>query len=708
MVSGMRRPLRAQLKKFAEGITNRIRPGTVRQRLTHGAQQPMVSRWQPLTHHVAPREMHGVPAMSLPLVARRRLLPPVAETDTEATADAAWAALRALRGTRPRSAQPKAPLSPPRPASVSLAREKAGDTKESPRGPDVSLDSTVAPMPWTAPPTLPPARPTVQRVPKATAPALTHPTAQRTVTRSTVETPTEQPPASEPPAPLPSPVKMGRPEPPPPTTAEQPTVQREPETAAPKVSHPPSKRSGTQRTAESPAEPQRAPESPGPPQPAPRPMPRAETRAKPPSIQRQPALEPPARGQEPASPERIGQEEPLAFTPKVAPLPTGAPEKPPLTEPGPSLPAEPPAQPKPPASPPEPSPPPLPLARHAAPSTHPTLAQPPAPRPAPVSTPLVQSQRFIPPHQPIGRRPVSPPAAYRQPVTLPRVQRAVEAPDTEPAIAPPSSIGEQLQRAEIIPTAAPEPTAESPVMPAPGLEPRQSVRPSHGPAELAQRTVARHRRSVETFGPSTALRTGFAQDETQDRPSRQSQARPIPEVEPEATPLSSPAATSLQRATVWRETTPLPLVPTAPHRTKERPAPTRHFRSPAGEPPSVTSAKTIPASPPVRQPAGEPPFEVPPTVEPTLGPAVAVARPGPVVVQRAVSSTQDLRQALQPMLTHSVVQTAPEVPAAGPAPEAQEEKSEGEGQDIESLAREVYRLVRHRLAIEREREGKRW
>jgi hypothetical protein len=54
------------------------------------------------------------------------------------------------------------------------------------------------------------------------------------------------------------------------------------------------------------------------------------------------------------------------------------------------------------------------------------------------------------------------------------------------------------------------------------------------------------------------------------------------------------------------------------------------------------------------------------------------------------------------------VQTAPVSPAAGPAPAAatvgtEEPAQEGE-QDLESLARQVYRLIRQRLAVERERE----
>ena len=655
----MRRPLRAQLKRFAEGITNRTRPAVTLQRQIHRVQRLLGSGLRPPARHVALREMHGVPTSPLPLVARHRLLPPVAETDTEATADAAWAALRALRSTRPQSTLPQAPLPPSRPRYASPAREKASEAQKLPG----ELVASPGPIAAASPPLT--VLPTPPAAPKAAGSVPPRPLA-RTATRSTAEMAAEQPPASEPPSPSPPvPMQTVRPAPPPPTTTEQPIVQQASKAAVPEASRPLSKRSGTQRTVESPA----------PPQPVPRPMPRAETRTKSPSIQRQTAPEPPVGAWEPAALERAGPEGSLASKPEVVPLSIGAPEMPPVTEPRLSPPAEPGVQPKPPASPPKSSPLPLPLARPAAPSTHPTLAQPAAPKPSPASTPLVRPQRLIPPRQPIGRRPASPPVTYRQPVTPPRVQRTVEAPDTEPAIAPPQSIGERPHRAEVIPTAAPESTAESPVMPAPSLEPQEAVRPGRGPAELAQRTVARHRRSIETFG--------YPFDSAQDRPSRQSPARPTSAVESEPASRPSPTTSPVQRPPARRETAPPPMPPVVSRATRERPTPVMPFGPPSG-----------------KLPSGELSFEVPPATEP----AAAVTKPGPVIVQRMVSSRQDLRQALQPTLAPIVVQAAPEAPAAGPAPETREKKGEGESQDLESLAREVYRLVRRRLTIERERE----
>jgi hypothetical protein len=77
-------------------------------------------------------------------------------------------------------------------------------------------------------------------------------------------------------------------------------------------------------------------------------------------------------------------------------------------------------------------------------------------------------------------------------------------------------------------------------------------------------------------------------------------------------------------------------------------------------------------------------------------------------IQRAVFGPQDLRQAMQPRLAPVAVPTVVQMPASAPAGEeatsAAEEGGRGEGQDLESLARQVYRIIRRRIAVERERE----
>ena len=95
---------------------------------------------------------------------------------------------------------------------------------------------------------------------------------------------------------------------------------------------------------------------------------------------------------------------------------------------------------------------------------------------------------------------------------------------------------------------------------------------------------------------------------------------------------------------------------------------------------------------------------------PGLAPATGVesAPPAtePLIVQRTVRGPQDLRQILQPTLRPTVVQAAPEATTetATEATSTQEAGGEEEKQDIDVLAREVYRIIRRRLTVERERE----
>jgi hypothetical protein len=70
-----------------------------------------------------------------------------------------------------------------------------------------------------------------------------------------------------------------------------------------------------------------------------------------------------------------------------------------------------------------------------------------------------------------------------------------------------------------------------------------------------------------------------------------------------------------------------------------------------------------------------------------------------------VRSSQDLQRLLQPTVARAIVQTAEAAPEQAPPPAAAEEAESAQaGQDLESLAREVYRIVRRRLAVERERD----
>jgi hypothetical protein len=134
--------------------------------------------------------------------------------------------------------------------------------------------------------------------------------------------------------------------------------------------------------------------------------------------------------------------------------------------------------------------------------------------------------------------------------------------------------------------------------------------------------------------------------------------------------------------------------------------------------PGRTPWDTLPAAPP----AGEMPGETLPVAEPGEGlsrerPRAGPPRGSPIAVQRAAGTAPELRelsrpeqiqsQAIQPRLVPFVVQAAADdAPEQGtaPAPPAQEEQRQTPGQDLESVAQEVYRVIRRRLAIERERE----
>ena len=77
------------------------------------------------------------------------------------------------------------------------------------------------------------------------------------------------------------------------------------------------------------------------------------------------------------------------------------------------------------------------------------------------------------------------------------------------------------------------------------------------------------------------------------------------------------------------------------------------------------------------------------------------------MIQRAVSGPQDLRQALEPRLLPVAGPPAVQTQAASPAEDtgaAGEEQGQGGGQELEAMAQEVYRIIRRRLTVERERE----
>jgi hypothetical protein len=676
---------------------NRIRPVVMRGPLGLRAQQPLASGWQPLARHVTLREMQGVPTSPLPLVSQQSAAPPT--TKAEADADAAWAALRALRGTRPPAVQPQAPpVIPSAPQSVPSAVQRAPveSAQPAPTEPPAFPHPAAA---KTAGPTTQSQKTTAQPESGATEKGSPRPPARRTQVQRTVESPAEPPTVSQ----VPHQVASA-----PPTLQRQPVP--DPSAVVPTSILPQSARQETptaQAIEISP--PARMPETP-------------------------PDTEPPSwsAAESPAQPEPIASPSELATS--SLPLTRSA------TPAGPPRPIQPAAS--------ELGPAPIPPARPTTASTPPAPAQPAVPKPGPTSAPLVQPRRLVAPHQPLGQR-FLPSRVQRAPVTLGAEQLSVPGPPvhrqfqpaetasiaaSEPPIEPSPPVGERAQRVDA------EPAGES----------RPSAQPGRGPAELARRTFLRHRQSAgsaptEPFDGIHSEPSQRGSQETQPRPLsrtvRRSPAEPsdqepdevspqrlvrptsseeaiLPEtvrvptglrakdparaVEPEATIHPRPVRPSVQRAPIRREDVPQPTAPIALPLTGKRRA---HV-------PGQSQPKALPAStftpPPLSLPAGEPPFEMPLLRESAPRPAIATAQPGPAVVQRTVSNSQDLRQALQPTLVPTVVQATPETPAAGSAPGAEEGKSEEERQDLESLAREVYHLVRRRLAIERERERGRW
>jgi hypothetical protein len=82
-------------------------------------------------------------------------------------------------------------------------------------------------------------------------------------------------------------------------------------------------------------------------------------------------------------------------------------------------------------------------------------------------------------------------------------------------------------------------------------------------------------------------------------------------------------------------------------------------------------------------------------------------------VERAGEEQPDrralLRQAMQPRIVPAVVQAAPADgtqtgSSTRSAAQSAAVPEEGEGPDVESLARDVYRILRRRLLVERERD----
>lgn len=160
---------------------------------------------------------------------------------------------------------------------------------------------------------------------------------------------------------------------------------------------------------------------------------------------------------------------------------------------------------------------------------------------------------------------------------------------------------------------------------------------------------------------------------------------PSPRTRPQWTPAASQARTISRQATG-------PHHPEV-HRAVEPPARALPLRRPARGGASAGSRASGGVT------------EALPAARGAIGGEIAPLAAGTTTVQRTVRSSQDLQRLLQPTMEGAIVQTAEAAPeqAAPPAP-AEGAGSPQAGQDLESLAREVYRIVRRRLAVERERD----
>jgi len=89
-------------------------------------------------------------------------------------------------------------------------------------------------------------------------------------------------------------------------------------------------------------------------------------------------------------------------------------------------------------------------------------------------------------------------------------------------------------------------------------------------------------------------------------------------------------------------------------------------------------------------------------------PAVEEPELTPDLVQQHVDRREALRQALQPRIVPTVVQRAVEEgeteQTSSSGAEAGPETEAGQGPNVEALARDVYRILKKRLLVERERD----
>ncbi|MBN1934506.1 MAG: hypothetical protein JW934_07560 [Anaerolineae bacterium] len=370
-------------------------------------------------------------------------------------------------------------------------------------------------------------------------------------------------------------------------------------------------------------------------------------------------------------------------------------------------------------------------------SEQPASAQPASAQPVPPvaakSRPLVASLRASLRRLRVLRRPSEEQPAHAQMPELPTdaAPQPVETEPPVPSLASPRPVARRLAGSALpsplagkaaLPQAARSTLEQPQVAPSAPLvaRPTAAAAPSEGPSSsvqftpstLSPRPVARRLMdsvpsSLSADGATSRVSRAAQVSYTVRAPSRPVVESAAPELAvPESVTLESWAKESLPaKVTTAQEP---PMVEIAP---SEKSTPER-VQEPLEELPQEPMVQPSPAAKlPVFLPHGErftePPAEGSQPPEPAATWADTQVRPvGTVTVQRTVRDEQDLVQAFQPVLAPATVQTASEILAqpAAAAPQAAGEQERGQAQDIESLSRQVYQIIRRRLTVERERD----
>jgi len=729
---------------WARQLAGRRALGAARKRIGH-ARSISISEPRPVARVLALAAPREVPAAPLPLVGA----PTEPERDGETSLDEAWETLWTLRGTRRKpGTEPAPPTSTVRPAAVQRKQPQPATPQQRPPLPPRELlrrrgrvqEIGYAPTTLTEPPALEPTTPP----PGAELPQLaeTGP-AQRADAKEraapAARMPAEQPSSRD--------VVARR------TGIEPPEPRAVSDEERPDV-EPPTRRAAPGEIEQETATPFAAPavrqESPAPPR-APKtvkavdhepPIARQEASVPPraPEAAQPEEREPPAvRREIPAPPRPTEAAQPAEPEPPIVRPETYAPERPPeSTQPAkaepPTVRRETPAPPRPTKAvrPKEPEPPTVvPLAAPKGSDVQRTPAPPLEPeRPADVKAAPVPQEI----ERPSSARPLTHRLLDRLTRWLPR-RRATPERSTSPTAA-----DEGARQTDRQPTGPQAPPVRSrpltpPRRPTP-LDVGADDTPPRPPPERPAMPVAER---TDATPPVSLTRPAETMRDTE------AEGLSAAATEPTAVPREEPAPSPLQPTAQEPAPSPQPIAQgpgSGPQPTVSRlPEPSSRARSPAVEPGSSVierEAKTAPVRASDRGPAASvPPLPEAATTEiagpratrepdglpaatpPPVGPLVRrvpPARPrgeSPRVVQRAVRDALDsrgvrpgvdLRQALQPALVPMIVQTAQAETGAASVEQREAEPGERETENVDEIAREVYRIIRHRLEIERERE----